>query len=112
MITHPMNQLVGQRDGYDMDYAAIYAAAAESGTALEVDGAPTHLDLSGARAREAAGAGATVVIDSDCHRARLLDRQMRMGVGTARRGWIEPQHVLNTRPLPEVLAFLGRKSRA
>ena len=97
VITHPANQLVGRRPGYDMDYPAIYAAAAETGTALEIDGAPSHLDLSGERAREAVQAGATVVIDSDCHRSRWLDRQMRMGVATARRGWVEPGHVLNTR---------------
>jgi DNA polymerase (family 10) len=108
-ITHPANQLVGRRAGYDMDYPAIYAAAAQTGTALEVDGAPSHLDLSGERAREAVQAGATVVIDSDCHRAPALDRQMRMGVGTARRGWVEPSHVLNARPLAEVRAFHARK---
>lgn len=109
VITHPANQLVGRRAGYDMDYPAIYAAAAETGTALEIDGAPSHLDLSGERAREATLAGATVVIDSDCHRAGALDRQMRMGVGTARRGWVEQGHVLNTRPIGDVRAFLTRK---
>jgi len=109
VITHPANQLVGRRPGYDMDYAAIYAAAAETGTALEIDGAPAHLDLSGERAREAVQAGVTVVIDSDCHRCRSLDRQMRMGVGTARRGWVEPGHVLNTRSASEVRAFITRK---
>jgi DNA polymerase (family 10) len=109
VITHPANQLVGRRAGYDMDYDAIYAAAAETGTALEIDGAPAHLDLNGERAREAVEAGVTVVIDSDCHRAPALDRQMRMGVGTARRGWVEPAHVLNTRPLADVRTFIGRK---
>jgi DNA polymerase (family X) len=109
VITHPANQLVGRRSGYDMDYAAIYEAAAESGTALEIDGAPSHLDLSGERAREAVQAGATVVIDSDCHRYRALGQQMQMGVGTARRGWVEPGQVLNTRSLPDVRAFIARK---
>jgi DNA polymerase (family 10) len=109
VITHPANQLVGRRPGYDMDYAAIYAAAVETGTALEIDGAPAHLDLSGERAREAVQAGVTVVIDSDCHRYRALDRQMRMGVGTARRGWVEPGHVLNTRNVLEVRDFIARK---
>jgi len=94
-----------------MDYAAIYAAAAASGTALEIDGAPSHLDLSGERARDAVAAGATVVIDSDCHRVRSLDRQMRMGVGTARRGWVEARHVLNTRSIADVRAFVARKRR-
>jgi len=109
VITHPANQLVGRRAGYDMDYAAIYAAAAETGTALEIDGAPSHLDLSGERAREAVQAGATVVIDSDCHRSPALDYQMRLGVATARRGWVEPRHVLNTRSLADVRAFIARK---
>jgi DNA polymerase (family X) len=108
-ITHPMNQLVGRREGYDMEYDAIYAAAAETGTALEIDGAPAHLDLDGPHARAAAAAGVTLVVDSDCHRAAALGRQMQMGVGTARRGWIEPRHVLNTRPIAEVRAFLARK---
>jgi DNA polymerase (family X) len=109
VITHPANQLVGRRPGYDMDYPAVYAAAAETGTALEIDGAPSHLDLSGERAREAVEAGVTVVIDSDCHRAAWLDRQMGMGLGTARRGWVEPAHVLNTRSLDGVRAFIARK---
>jgi DNA polymerase (family X) len=109
IITHPANQLVGRRAGYDMDYAAIYEAAAETGTALEIDGAPGHLDLDGEHARQAVASGATLTIDSDCHRARSLDRQMRLGIGTARRGWVEPGHVLNTRPLHEVRAFVAQK---
>ncbi|HEX4566030.1 MAG TPA: PHP domain-containing protein [Vicinamibacterales bacterium] len=109
IITHPANQLVGHRDGYDLDYDAIYAAAAETGTALEVDGAPVHLDLSGERAGDAVRAGVTLSIDSDCHRARLLDRQLRLGVATARRGWVEPSHVLNTRAAADVRMFVTRK---
>ena len=109
IITHPANRLVGRRSGYPLDYDAIYAAAAESGTALEVDGAPGHLDLDGEHARAAVAAGVTLTIDSDCHRARSLDRHMRFGIGTARRGWVEPRHVLNTRPVSEVQAFIDAK---
>ena len=109
IITHPANRLVGRDAGHDLDFPAIFAAAAASGTALEIDGAPTHLDLDGARACEAVAAGVTVTIDSDCHKARLLDRQMRLGVATARRGWVEARHVLNTRPIDEVRGFLARK---
>jgi len=111
IVTHPMNQLVGHREAYDMDYPALYAAAADTGTALEIDGAPGHLDLDGAHARAAVAAGVTITIDSDCHRARSLERQMRLGVGTARRGAVEPRHVLNTRFLPDVRAFVARKRR-
>ena len=109
VVAHPANRLVGRRAGYALDFDAVFAAAAETGTALEVDGAPAHLDLEGERAREAIAAGVTLTIDSDCHRARLLERQMQMGVGTARRGWVEPRHVLNTRPVDQVRAFIAQK---
>ena len=112
VITHPANRVVGRSPGYDLDFPAIYAAAAESGTALEIDGAPSHLDMDGERARAAIGAGVTVTIDSDCHKATLLDRQMRLGVGTARRGWVEARHVLNARPLADVRAFVAAKRRS
>src|SRR5262249_38915086 len=72
-ITHPTNRLVPTRRGYDLDYERLFAAAAETGTVVEIDGAPAHLDLDGALARRAIGAGATVCIDSDCHRADLLE---------------------------------------
>ena len=111
IITHPANRLVGRRAGYPLDFDAIFAAAAETETALEIDGAPSHLDLEGERAREAIAAGVTLTIDSDCHRARWLERQMQLGVGTARRGWVEPRHVLNTRSIKEVRAFIEAKRR-
>jgi DNA polymerase (family X) len=109
VITHPANRTPGARPGYDLDYDRLFAAAAETGTAMEVDGAPGHLDMDGAVARQAAAKGVTIVIDSDCHRAEALGRQMEFGVGTARRGWIEPRHVLNTRSAAEVRAFVARK---
>ncbi|MEO5896234.1 MAG: PHP domain-containing protein [Vicinamibacterales bacterium] len=109
VITHPANQLVGRRGGYALNFDAVYAAAAATGTALEIDGAPSHLDLDGEHARAAVAAGVTVTIDSDCHRAAALERQMRFGIGTARRGWVERRHVLNARPLHEVRAFIEAK---
>ena len=57
VITHPANRLVGRDPGYDLDFAAVYAAAAETGTALEIDGAPSHLDMDGERARAASPPG-------------------------------------------------------
>jgi DNA polymerase (family 10) len=50
-----------------------------------------------------------MVVDSDCHRMEALGRQMRFGVGTARRGWVEPRHVLNTRAASDVRAFVAHK---
>jgi DNA polymerase (family 10) len=109
MITHPTNRLVPSRHGYDLDYERLFAAAVETQTILEIDGAPSHLDLDGTLARRAIAAGATVAIDSDCHRAELLDRQMTFGVMTARRGWVEARHVLNTRPIAAVRAAVAAK---
>ena len=109
LITHPTNRLVPHRAGYDLDYDRLFEAAAETGTAVEIDGAPVHLDMDGPLAKRALAAGVTIAINSDCHRADLLERQMRLGVATARRGWVEARHVLNTRPLAEVRAFVARK---
>lgn len=111
VLTHPGNRVVGHRAAYPLDYPALYAAAADAGTALEIDGAPAHLDLDGEQARAAVGAGVTVVVDSDAHGADRLERQMQWGVGTARRGWVEPRHVLNTRPLADVRRFIETKRR-
>lgn len=113
IITHPAGRSPAASPGYDLEFDRLFEAAARTGTAVEVDGAPGHLDMDGALARRAAAAGAAVVVDSDCHRAEALARQMRFGVATARRGWIEPRHVLNTRPVNDVLKFVARKrSRA
>ena len=111
ILCHPANQLVGHFDGYDLDFEAMFDAAVESGTALEIDGAPSHMDLDGQRARAAATAGATLTIDSDCHRVEALGRQMGFGVGIARRGWVESHQVLNTRPLSAVREFIAAKRR-
>jgi DNA polymerase (family 10) len=109
VITHPANRLVPHRRGYDLDYDRLFEAAVETGTFLEIDGAPVHLDMEGALARRAVAAGVLVTVTSDCHRADALGRQMRLGITTARRGWVEPRHVLNTRPLDQVRAAIARK---
>jgi DNA polymerase (family 10) len=109
VITHPTNRLVPHRRGYDLDYDRLFAAAVETRTVVEIDGAPGHLDLDGTLARRAIAAGATVSIDSDSHRADMLDRQMQFGVMTARRGWVEARHVLNARPLDQVREAIAAK---
>ena len=109
VITHPANRSPGHSAGYDLDFETLFEVAVETGTAMEVDGAPGHLDMDGAVARRAAERGVTVVVDSDCHRAENLGRQMEFGVGTARRGWLEPRHVLNTKGIAEIRRFVARK---
>lgn len=111
IVTHPANRLFPHRPGYPLAFDRLFEAAAETRTLLEIDGAPSHLDLDFSMARRAAALGATLVIDSDAHRADALDRHMRLGVLTARRGWVEKRHVLNTQPLRELRALVAAKRR-
>jgi len=109
IITHPANRSPGLSDGYDLNFERLFEAAVETGTAMEIDGAPGHLDMDGRLARRAVASGVTVVINSDCHRADALGRQMSFGIGTARRGWVKPDHVLNTRGVAAIREFVARK---
>ena len=79
---------------------------------MEIDGAPGHLDMDGLLARRAVAAGVTVVVDSDCHRVEALARQMQFGVGTARRGWLEPRHVLQHSRRRRGPGVRGEKAKA
>jgi DNA polymerase (family X) len=109
LITHPTNRIVPTRPGYDLDYDRLFALAVETGTCLEIDGAPSHLDMNGELSRRAVAAGVTVAIDSDCHRSEMLGRQMELGIATARRGWVEARHVLNARPIAELRKAIAAK---
>ncbi len=109
VVTHPANRVPGRDEGYALDFEALFHLAAETGTAVEVDGGPGHLDLDGHLARRAVEAGATLTVDSDAHDAHRLGRQMRLGVGTARRGGVSAAHVLNTRGVEDVRAFVAAK---
>lgn len=111
VITHPANRAPGRTAGYPLDWDRLFAAARDSGTAVEIDGAPGHLDLDGHLARQAVETGATLVIDSDGHFAERLARQMRMGIGLAGRGGVEARHVLNTRDADGIRAFVAAKRR-
>jgi DNA polymerase (family 10) len=112
VVTHPTNRLVPGRSGYELDYDRLFATAVETGTMVEIDGAPSHLDLDGILARRAVAAGAMLVVDSDSHRASVLGRQMALGVKTARRGWVEARHVMNTRSVADLRALIaGKRSR-
>lgn len=111
IVTHPANRTPGRGNGYALDWDRFFTAARDTGTAVEVDGAPGHLDLDGHLARLAVETGATVVIDSDGHFAERIGRQMRMGVGTAGRGGVEARHVLNALPLDAVRTFIADKRR-
>jgi DNA polymerase (family 10) len=106
-IGHPTGRLIERREPYAIDLDAVFAAAARSGTMLEINANPDRRDLSDVHARAAARAGVTIVIDSDAHRTRTL-ANMRWGVATARRAWLTREQVANTRPWPELGRLRGR----
>ena len=108
-IGHPTGRLIERRDPYALDLDRVLAAAAATGTFLEVNGNPDRRDLSETNARRAVEAGVTLVIDSDAHGPETL-RNVEYGVATARRGWVEARHVANTRPWPELDALRKRGS--
>jgi len=111
IIGHPTGRYVDETSdfaGYEFDYDAVFAAAARTGTALEIDGHPARLDLPSALARRAKGFGVTFTCDSDAHSIPALGN-VSYAVGQARRAWLEPADVLNTRSLEAVLAFVAQK---
>ncbi len=109
-IGHPTGRLIEQREPYAIDLGAVFEAAARTGTLLEINGNPRRRDLSDVHARNAAQAGVGIVIDSDAHRTQTL-ANMRWGIATARRAWLEKQDVANTRPWRE-LARARKRARA
>jgi DNA polymerase (family 10) len=108
VIAHPAGRMIGERDDLDLEWEAVYAAAAETGTALEINGSPPRLDLAPERARRAVEVGCLVAIDSDAHRIEEFEH-LRWGTEQARRAWVEPGVVLNARPRDELLAWVAAK---
>ena len=86
-----------------LDLDRIYALAVERGIAIEVNGLPARLDLSGSHVRDALEAGVEIVCSTDAHSPDGLGNMM-YAVATARRGGAGPRHVLNTRPLDSILS--------
>jgi len=108
IIAHPSGRMIQTRDDLDLDWETVYAEAARTGTALEINGSPHRLDLSVERARRAVAAGCILTIDSDAHKTAELDF-IRWGVTQARRAWVEPANVLNTRSREDLLAWVRAK---
>jgi DNA polymerase (family 10) len=103
-LSHPKGRYINRRPENALDLDRAFAVALEEGVAMEVNGLPDRLDLSGEHVREAIAAGLKVVCSTDAHSTRGLGN-MPFAVATARRGWATRADVLNTRPLAEILAF-------
>ncbi len=107
-LNHPHGRKIGRREGYEVDMQAVIEDAAARGCALELNADPDRLDLNGTWARRALNLGARFTISSDAHSTTDLE-YMQFGVGSARRGWLTPNDVLNTRPLDELRAILHKR---
>ena len=101
-LSHPKGRYINRRPENALDLDVVFAVALEQGVALEVNGLPDRLDLSGEHVREALRAGVGIVCSTDAHSVVGLGN-MKLSVATARRGWATATDVLNTRPLQALL---------
>ncbi|MGN9758773.1 DNA polymerase/3'-5' exonuclease PolX [Streptomyces sp. SD31] len=107
IIGHPTTRIIGKRPGIDADLDAVFAACARTGTALEINSHPDRLDLRDEDILRARRHGVKFAVDSDAHAVIHL-ANLRYGVGTAQRGWLTKDDVINTWPLTRLRRFLDK----
>lgn len=105
VIAHPTCRLLGEREPIAVDLEAIFRAAAKYGKALEINAMPSRLDLKDTHVYRARELGVKLIMGTDAHSTEHLGF-MRYGIGIARRGWCQPEHILNTLTIGEIMAFL------
>jgi DNA polymerase (family 10) len=106
-IGHLTGRLIGRREPYGIDVEAVAEAGARTGTMLEINGNPNRRDLSELHARLAVEAGATIVLNTDAHGVDTLDN-VAYAVATARRAWLTPEQVANTRGWRDFKRFIRK----
>jgi DNA polymerase (family 10) len=106
-LAHPTGRLIGRREPYEVDIEQIIDVAASTSTFLEINAFPDRLDLNDIHAKQAKEQGVRFVIGTDAHNISHLPF-MRLGVATARRGWLEKRDILNTYALKDIQKILGR----
>jgi DNA polymerase (family 10) len=109
-IGHLSGRKIERRPPYSFDSEAVIAAAARTGTMLEINASPDRRDLNEVNARAAAAAGVPIVINCDAHRVGGFE-VARYGIATARRAWLTAGDVANTRPWSE-LSAIRKRSRS
>nr|WP_231665022.1 hypothetical protein [Ralstonia solanacearum] len=105
ILAHPFGRLLGRRDACDIDLPRILRALAQRGSFIEVNAQPARLDLFDNGCQLARAEGVRVSIASDAHRPADFG-DLPFGVTQARRGWLEPKHVLNACALPQLRKLL------
>ncbi len=109
VIAHPTGRMIPDREGADLDMDAVLQAAAEHGTALEINAHPSRLDLDDVYARRAIEMGIRLSINTDAHSDTDMDL-LHFGVATARRGWVTAEDVINTWEPQRLLDWLQDRS--
>jgi len=105
IIAHPTGRLITKRESYDIDLDVVFDAAKKTGTVMEINSYPERMDLRDAHVRAAVKAGVNLVISTDAHNTDQL-HFIKLGIGTARRGWATKNDVINTRKLKDMLKCL------
>jgi DNA polymerase (family X) len=108
ILAHPTGRLIGGREGCDFDIERVLKGAQERGCAIEVNGQPDRLDLDEWHVKLANDIGVRLVLSTDAHSPGELCF-MRHAVDQARRGWLEPSDILNTRGPDRLGAWLRRR---
>ncbi len=107
IVAHPTGRIIGKREPYQVDMDMLMDACKANGKVLELNAYPERLDLSDINCRKAKEKGVKIAISTDAHRDAHLE-WIEFGVATARRGWIEPDDVINTWTLSKLLNYLSR----
>ncbi len=107
VMAHPTGRKIRTKEGFELDFPAIFEKAKQRNIALEIDCHPERTDLSDIHVRAAVEAGCKLSIGTDAHAAEQMDF-IRAGVGTARRGWAKKSDIINTMPLDKMVKFLAR----
>ena len=110
MIGHPTGRLLGRRPGYAVNLEAVIDAAAGHHVALEINAAPSRLDLEPSAVRQALARGVLLSVNTDAHSIPDLERAL-FGINVARRGWLKKTDVLNTYSLAAVKEIMAGRVR-
>lgn len=110
IIAHPTGRLISKREGYEIDMDKVIEACLETGTALEINCYYDRLDLNDINCRKAKESGVMIAISTDAHHVDQM-WMMELGVGIARRGWLEAKDVINTLSVDKVKEFCMKKRK-
>ena len=106
ILAHPTGRLINEREGYKIDLDIIAECAERNGVALEINSYPKRLDLNDTNIMLASEYKVMFAINTDAHNTDQLSF-MRYGLGTARRGWLCKERILNALPLDKLKKFLA-----